>query len=114
MVHGRDLQAAEGHGKKSWQAGLKAYLERGCLSQEIRQIMQNFMLTFMVRYSATTEEEDSEEGEDDVELQPCGAQAIGVVGVAGLQSGRGLFGVALLSNLGGKRAARFTVEVQWL
>lgn len=74
VVHARDLQAGEGPEKKSWQAGLKAYVERGCLCQEVRQTMQNFMLTFMVRYSTATEEEETDEGEDDVELQPYGAQ----------------------------------------
>ena len=59
-----------------WEEVLAGRLEhdmaRGCLSKEIRQIMQNFMLTFMVRYPAATGEDDSDEGEEDVELQPLG------------------------------------------
>lgn len=48
VVHAQQLQAAGDDGqRKSWQEGLNAYLKRGCLSQEICQIMQNFILVFL-------------------------------------------------------------------
>lgn len=75
VVHGQQLQPAGEDGQRgSWQDGLQAYLKRGCLSEEICQVMQNFTLVFFVRYPAASGDDASDEEEQDVELQPWGTQ----------------------------------------
>ena len=75
VVQGQQLKPAGEEGQRgSWQDGLQAYLKRGCLSEEIRLVMQNFTLVFFVRYPSASGEDASDGEEQDVELQPWGTQ----------------------------------------